>query len=326
MNNARFGLTWWGRRWIAALESLGAVYANRLPRGRTYARGGRVADLTVTPGQITASVEGSRARPYRVRIRLPVFDEDTWERVTAALAAELRHAAALLDGQMPTDIDEVLDTCGVSLFPRSRELDTSCSCPDYANPCKHVAAVHYVLAQTFDADPFLLPTLRGRNQTALLAGLRAARSGVAEPAPAPDTDSGTIPLTRLTARELFTARGDLARVTVHPHPATDPSAALRRLGPPPTADECTDVLLGLVAAAAQTAWNFLTEPDDAGTDPLLATLRACEPATSSELAEALNLDITEVRARLAKLIADGDVTRTGHARTTRYHIGPIRPA
>ncbi|MGH8887210.1 MAG: hypothetical protein ACRDYX_18965, partial [Egibacteraceae bacterium] len=118
MSGARFGLTWWGRRWIAALEALGAVYANRLPRGRTYARGGRVADLVVAPGQVTATVQGSRARPYRVKLRLPVFDDAAWQRVTAALAAELRHAAALLDGQMPTDVDEVLDACGVSLFPR----------------------------------------------------------------------------------------------------------------------------------------------------------------------------------------------------------------
>jgi uncharacterized Zn finger protein len=89
----------------------------------------------------------------------------------------VRHAAELLDGRMPEDVDEVLAGCGVSLFPTARELATRCSCPDVANPCKHVAAVHYVLAQTFDADPFLLPALRGRDRDALLAGLRAVRAG-----------------------------------------------------------------------------------------------------------------------------------------------------
>ncbi|MGH8904262.1 MAG: winged helix-turn-helix transcriptional regulator, partial [Egibacteraceae bacterium] len=84
-------------------------------------------------------------------------------------------------------------------------------------------------------------------------------------------------------------------------------------------------LLGLAAGAAQTAWSLLTEPDDTDADPLLAALRGCEPATSGELADALDLDVTQVRARLTKLIADGTVTRTGHARTTRYHTGPIRP-
>ncbi|MGH8909765.1 MAG: SWIM zinc finger family protein, partial [Egibacteraceae bacterium] len=93
------------------------------------------------------------------------------------MGATAQPGVALLDGQMPEDVDEVLGACGVSLFPRSAELTTSCSCPDWANPCKHVAAVHYVLAQTFDADPFLLPRLRDRDQAAMLAGLRAAPPG-----------------------------------------------------------------------------------------------------------------------------------------------------
>lgn len=324
MSRVQFGLTWWGRRWIAALEALGAVYANRLPRGRTYARGGRIADLVVKPGQVTATVRGSRVRPYRVAIRLPVFDDATWERVTAALAAELRHAAALLDGRMPEDIDEVLEGCGVSLFPRPRELSTSCSCPDYANPCKHVAAVHYLLAQTFDADPFLLPTLRGRDQAALLAGLRAARAGGGEASTGDRADRGPVPLAELSARALFTAPGDLAAVALHPRPASDPAAALRRLGPPPGAASAAPALLSLVAGAADAAWSLLTT--DADEDPLLTALRACEPATSQELAARLDVPVAEIRARLVTLIADGAVTRTGHARGTRYHSGPVRPA
>src|SRR5680860_1798913 len=164
MAATRFGLTWWGQRWIAALEALGALYANRLPRGRTYARRGAVTDLALTAGSVSARVQGSRARPYRVTLQLPAFDDATWEAVLAELAGELRHAAVLLDGQMPPHVDDVFATCGVSLFPRPGELTTTCSCPDWANPCKHVAAVHYVLGQTFDADPFLLPSLRGRDR------------------------------------------------------------------------------------------------------------------------------------------------------------------
>jgi len=323
---AQFGLTWWGRRWIAALEALGALYENRLPRGRTYARKGSVSGLVVSPGQVTAAVQGSRARPYRVAITLPVFDDEVWGRVTAALAGELRHAAALLDGQMPEDIDEVLGACGVSLFPRPKELSTSCSCPDYANPCKHVAAVHYVLAQSFDADPFLLPTLRGRDQPGLLAGLRAARAGSADVVPERDTVERTVLMDQLIARELFTARGDLAAVTLCPAPAADAAAFLRRLGPPPGAAGAMDTLLDLAASAAGTAWDLLTAPDapDAhGADPLLAALRAGEPATSRDLADALGIDVATLRPRLATLIATGQVTRTGHARATRYHTNPL---
>ena len=88
---------------------------------------------------------------------------------------------------MPDDIDDTLAGCGLSLFPKAGDLATTCSCPDHANPCKHVAAVHYVLAQAFDDDPFLLPTLRGRDQHALLAALRAARTG-AGAAPEPEID------------------------------------------------------------------------------------------------------------------------------------------
>ncbi|MGH8909761.1 MAG: SWIM zinc finger family protein [Egibacteraceae bacterium] len=323
MASRAFGLTWWGRRWIAALEALGAVYANRLPRGRTYARNGSVSRLVVEPGKVTAAVQGSRARPYRVTITLPVFDDATWEQVIAALSAQLRHAAALLDGQMPEDVDEVLGACGVSLFPRSRELTTSCSCPDWANPCKHVAAVHYVLAQTFDADPFLLPRLRGRDQAALLAGLRAARAGVAEAAVDEEAGQDCVPISALCARELFTARGALAGIALRPQPAADPCAPLRRLGPPPGAAAAVEELSGLVAGAAEVAWGLLTASEDGDTDPLVAALRACEPATSRQLADAMAIDdVAEIRPRLTALLATGQVVRTGRARTTRYHTNP----
>lgn len=242
---ATFGLTWWGQRWIAALEALGAVYANRLPRGRAYARAGRVVDVTVGAGTVTARVQGSRARPYRVTLRLPPFDDAVWEHAVEALAGELRHAAALLDGRMPEDVDDILGSCGVSLFPRPRELSATCSCPDSANPCKHVAAVHYVLAQTFDADPFLLPTLRGRDRDALLAALRAARAGDGSRAPEPTADTDApVPLARMDARDLLTARAPLAAVALRPRPPERPGVVLRRLGPPPGAVQATAAARG----------------------------------------------------------------------------------
>lgn len=254
----RFGLTWWGQRWIAALEALGAAYANRLPRGRTYARQGRVQDLVVRPGRVTAKVRGTRARPYRVALTLPVFDDATWDAVVEALAGEVRHTAALLDGRMPDDVDDVLQTCGVSLFPGARELATSCSCPDAANPCKHVAAVHYTLAQTFDDDPFLLPRLRGRDREQLFAGLRAHRAGVDGPVD-DDTANDTVQIAvgDLVARELFTARAPLDDIDLRPDPPGDPTATLRRLGPPPAAGHIGAELDDLVVDAATLAWRIL---------------------------------------------------------------------
>ena len=253
----RFGLTWWGRRWIDALEALGAVYANRLPRGRTYARKGTVQDLTVGAGTVTARVQGSRPRPYRVQLQLPVFDDGTWEAITTALASRLRLSADLLDATMPEDIDEVLAACGVSLFPTGRELTTRCSCPDVANPCKHVAAVHYVLAQTFDADPFLLTTLRGRDREALLAGLRAQRAGTDLPHRPVETATDPIPVESLRARELFGAAASLADIVVRPHLPDDPGAVLRRLGVPPGLEAASGDLQAAVRDAAAVAWELL---------------------------------------------------------------------
>jgi uncharacterized Zn finger protein len=258
----RFGLTWWGQQWIGALEVLGAAYANRLPRGRTYARQGRVEDLVVRPGRVTAKVWGTRARPYRVTLTLPVFDDATWDGIVGALAGEVRHTAALLDGRMPDDVDDVLQACGVSLFPRARELTTSCSCPDVANPCKHVAAVHYTLAQTFDDDPFLLPRLRGRDRDQLLEGLRAHRAGTDGAADAHVDTDRAIAVADLVARELFTARGALDDIDLRPRPAGDPTATLRRLGPPPAAAQIEAELEDLVTDAATLAWRVLAGSPD----------------------------------------------------------------
>lgn len=314
----RFGLTWWGQRWIGALEALGALYANRLPRGRTYARRGAVTDLQVRAGAVNARVAGRRARPYRVTVRLPVFDDATWDAALAALAAELRHAAALLDGQMPTDVDDVLAGCGVSLFPRAGELDTTCSCPDWANPCKHVAAVHYVLAQSFDADPFLLPALRGRDRDALLRGLRAARSG-AEAVDEPAERSGPVAVADLSAAALWDSPGGLDTILAQPRAPADTGAVLRRLGVPPGCSPAdVGALEQLVADAAGRAWRLAAGDGEEADDPVLAELRARGSASTRDLADALGVEVTEVRARLARHIGTGTVRRTGHARATRY--------
>ena len=312
----RFGLTWWGRRWIEALESLGAVYANRLPRGRTYARKGTVQDLTVDAGAVTARVQGSRARPYRVQLQLPAFDEDTWEAITTALASRVRLSADLLDATMPEDIDEVLGECGVSLFPTARELTTRCSCPDVANPCKHVAAVHYVLAQTFDADPFLLTTLRGRDRDALLAGLRARRAGTAVTEASADTTEEPLRADTLHARQLYRATGSLADIEVRPQRPDDPGAVLRRLGPPPGLEAAGDGLQAAVQDAAAVAWELL----DSDADPVVSTLRREGATSARELAEQLDQPIETIRAELRRLRGEGVVGVTGRGPATRYHL------
>ena len=174
------GTTWWGKRWVAALEELSPEYGSRLGRGRTYARAGRTHDLVVSAGRVTARVTGSRATPYQVTLTLKELPDGAWDRAIAAMASKAAFAAELLAGRMPEDIDDAFRGARVSLFPASeRDLRTACSCPDWANPCKHVAATHYVLGEALDRDPFLLFELRGRTKQQVLAALRAARGAEA---------------------------------------------------------------------------------------------------------------------------------------------------
>jgi len=183
-----FGKTWWAKKWIEALEILGSDYSNRLPRGRTYARRGEVKDLIITPGEVMAKVQGTRRTPYKVRIGLKALSDKQWQKVIKALARRAIFAAKLLMGEMPPDIDEAFNSCNLSLFPaRATELKTDCSCPDWANPCKHIAATHYILAKAFDRDPFLLFELRGWTKEKVLEELRAARSLTDLPEKEPST-------------------------------------------------------------------------------------------------------------------------------------------
>ena len=175
------GTTWWGKLWISALEKLNEEYAGRLARGKTYARGGRVHDLVVARGKVSAKVTGSDPRPYVVAIDLPPLSDEAWRAAITTLGAKARFAAELLAGDMPKDVDEAFQSGGTSLFPtKAGDLTTKCSCPDWANPCKHVAATHYVLGDSFDRDPFLLFELRGRTRAEVLDATKAARGGARE--------------------------------------------------------------------------------------------------------------------------------------------------
>src|SRR6266700_6879855 len=169
------GSTWWSKRWISVLESfnMGA----RLTRGRSYARQGQVLSIDVQPGQVKAKVQGSRPRPYNVEIHLKPLSDQDWDKVTDAMADQAIFAAKLLAGEMPTNIEEAFSVVQLSLFPTAaRELETDCSCPDWANPCKHIAAVYYLLAERFDEDPFLIFKLRGRTKEQIIAVLREKRA------------------------------------------------------------------------------------------------------------------------------------------------------
>jgi uncharacterized Zn finger protein len=227
------GETWWSQRFIEALKAV--ADAGRLTRGRSYARSGQVMELRVQPGSVTAKVQGSRPRPYEVLIRLTPFTDVEWGRAEEALADQALFLAALLAGEMPRDVEQAFAAAGLSLFPAKRqELRSECSCPDPVNPCKHVAATYYILAEAFDTDPFLVLSWRGRPREELLSRLRELRAArpeeepvdedAAEPAPPPEPP---------TPADFWRAGAEMASLTFSPRAPAVPDAVLRQLGPIP---------------------------------------------------------------------------------------------
>ncbi len=231
------GATWWGERWLAALERLSQGFVNRLSRGRTYARAGRVHGLTVRPGVIAASVAGTGGEPYGVQMTVPVLSDAAWTAAIAVMAERASIAADLLSGHMPQDIDAAFAAAGASLFPeRAVDLQMACECPDWANPCRHVAAAHYVLGEALDGDPFLLFELRGRSKRDVLDALRQARAGEAVSSGDGATataDGLRVELPRMRVATYEALRAPLPLGPVRASASGAGGAVLRQLGLPP---------------------------------------------------------------------------------------------
>jgi uncharacterized Zn finger protein len=174
-----FAQSWWAKRWIAALESFDL--GGRLQRGRSYARRGQVMDIQIGKGAAHARVQGSRPTPYEVSVKVTPLSAENWQKVADAVSGSAVFVAKLLGGEMPQEIESAFRGAGVSLFPeRRKDLVTYCSCPDSVNPCKHVAAVYYLLGEEFDRDPFLIFQLRGMMRDEFLSLLGAATAAAPE--------------------------------------------------------------------------------------------------------------------------------------------------
>lgn len=243
-----FAKNWWATRWITALERL--VERKRLGRGRSYARAGQVIALKEVAGGVEAKVQGSRRTPYKVSITVDPLSDQQWAKVLDALADQAIFSVQLLAGEMPPDIEQVFTAAGVGLFPeKSSQLHTDCSCPDWANPCKHVAAVHYILGEQFDEDPFLLFRLRGRSQEQLMADLRARRAGeTEEDFDEAEVEEPAIPLTD-TLADFWGTSHPLEAVKTAVKPASINLPLLKRLGQPLFLSD--DNLLKLLGPAYQ---------------------------------------------------------------------------
>jgi len=227
------GAQWWSRRFIDVLESFGMQ--SRLARGRNYARSGQVLRFTISSGYVTAQVQGSRVKPYQVRLQVLPLTTRQWHRVTQALAARAVFRARLLAGEMPAEIEEVFAGCGTPLFPRSaRDLEMTCSCPDWEVPCKHLAAVCYVLAEAFDEDPFGMLAWRGKGRDDLLAELRRLTGGGrADSKSGPVLDVADKPLAECAAGFWSSALSPARLRALPPTTAVPADLLLRSIEPPP---------------------------------------------------------------------------------------------
>jgi uncharacterized Zn finger protein len=238
------------------LESVGI--GGRLERGKRYARTGQVISMEIGPGKVTASVQGSRATPYSVSINTKVLTASEWDAAEAVMESSAIFMASLLAGDMPEEIEEAFAGSSGPLFPSSvRAFESDCSCPDWENPCKHIAAVYFLLAEAFDDDPFLIFAWRGRSKAELLANLRAHRRGAnvrrsspsfGSEGPAPTQNAGPFgwpepdpdrnhTRSRVAPASLWGRTEDLSTIETRPRLAVAPDLILRQLDPAPLASD-----------------------------------------------------------------------------------------
>ena len=161
---------WWGKAWCKNLERY-ADYANRIGRGRSYVRHGMVLDLRIASGVVTALVQGSRAKPYKINVKVALLSAAARAQVEAACRGQLGSLSDLLAGQFPKALESLFTAEGTGLFPAPKDIQFDCSCPDWASMCKHVAAVLYGIGARFDEDPGLFFALRGLDPQQLIGGV-----------------------------------------------------------------------------------------------------------------------------------------------------------
>jgi len=165
--NGKLARTWWAQAWNRNLEGY-ADYSNRIGRGRSYVRSGAVLDLSISPGEVRALVQGSRVKPYDVAITIDPLQKQKWKTITQRCSRKITNLEDLASGKFPIELMELFTNRGDGLFPSPKEIKFGCSCPDWASMCKHIAAVLYGIGARFDEDPTLFFQLRDIEFTELL--------------------------------------------------------------------------------------------------------------------------------------------------------------
>ena len=252
----KFGDTWWGQAWIEALEERALDDPNRLPRGRTYARGGRVRNVELSPGLVRADVDGTRSEPYVCQLGVRCLSNAEWDDLLDDIVGKASFSAALLSGELPHELGDVV-------LPDKGDLSPDCSCPDWAEPCKHVAALCYQIADVFDADPFALLLARGRGRDEVLTEIRERRSaslGIAR-SDSPELPRGADPgqTASRAYRRPLSALDRSPRLPIRPGGLPELAAS-----PPAGSGVTTAELQALVADAARRSFALLSGESDSG--------------------------------------------------------------
>ena len=271
--------TFWGKAWCANLEAY-SDYANRLPRGRTYARNGSVVDLQIGPGRIDALVAGSSL--YEVALRITPLPKARWKAVREACAGQIHSLVELLGGRISKGVMEIVSRPGQGLFPAPKEIKLGCSCPDWAVMCKHVAASLYGVGARLDHDPAMLFALRGVDPAEMIA--EAVDRGVG--GPSDQRSNGT-----------SRRRGRAARTL--------------------SADDLSSVFgvdIDAQAVPAQAKAEPKAKPKAkakaSGTSKVLELIEEIPGLRSGEIANCAGLSATATEAALADLLARGVIVQT----------------
>ncbi len=182
---ANFTRTWWGDTFLSTIEQF--TDKGRLSRGRSYANGRKVESFEIERDRVIAHIKGS-VNPYYGVYTEPLYvttlefepiSQAKWAAVIALMASKVSILSKLLVGEIPDNIEESFETLGLRLLPEKGDFTSHCTCPDWSNPCKHIAGAYYLLAAEIDRDPLKLFELRGLSQEDLLAGLSSTPLGIA---------------------------------------------------------------------------------------------------------------------------------------------------
>ena len=225
---------WWAQRWLDLLDSY--RFKKRLERARNYARQGNVLSIEFKGSKVLAQVQGTEPEPYQVSLSLDPFTDEQWGYVIETMSQRAIFAAKLLAGEMPQNIEEVFTANGLSLFPFTlSDIHSKCSCPDKANPCKHIGTIYYQLGDRFSEDPFVLFQLRGSTKDQIIAALREFRAASVE---ASDTDNTEA--SNNQGQSLITYRPlKIEQFWQYNEPL---ESTLVVIAPPPSSDTVLDVL------------------------------------------------------------------------------------